>query len=134
IPTYVINVENSYSQGPYTYEWYLDGSRVESLKNQNQITQDFDRERDYDYYILISDGEYYSVENIYIEIFSIYIEFYMDEQNNVLTGTVSGSATIMVDLSRYSYQWYIVDLAGNEEILEGETSTSLSNIERGQEY
>lgn len=134
IPTYVINVENSYSQGPYTYEWYLDGSRVESLENQNQITQDFDRERDYDYYILISDGEYYSVENIYIEIFSIYIEFYMDEQNNVLTGTVSGSATIMVDLSRYSYQWYIVDLAGNEEILEGETSTSLSNIERGQEY
>ena len=134
-PTYVINIDNAYSSGPYTYEWYLDGQEVTELENQNQITQDPIWDYDYDYYILISDGEYYSIENIFIERLSLEIVFDIDYQNDRVTASLAGTALPYINLDDYTYQWYTIDIAGlNTEIIEGETSTILENLEEGQEY
>ena len=58
-PTYKVIVNNSYTSGPYTYTWYLDGDVITNLQNQTQITQEQAFDREYLYDVVIFDGKYY---------------------------------------------------------------------------
>ena len=134
-PTYVILINNSYTSGPYTYTWYLDGEIQEDLTNQNQITQEKTWDRSYEYVILISDGTYSAVERIYIPQYTLYIEFDINYQNNRAYGYLAGEALPFINLEDYTYQWYKVDVSGlSQEIIDGETTQTLENLEEGQEY
>ena len=134
-PTYTINVDDTYSTGPYTYEWYLEGVLQENLRNQNQIIQESSFDRAYNFNILIGDGEYYAYVYFTIPRLSLYFEFDIDEENNSVTARLAGEALEFVDLNDYEYQWYTLDLAGIEEtLLDGEITLSLDNLQNGQEY
>ena len=134
-PTYIINVENSYSQGPYTYEWYLEGNVVNELRDKNKVTQENSWERDYNYCVLVGDGNYYSVINFTIKRYSLYLEFDVNESNDSVTARLAGEALEFINPADYTYQWYRVDIAGvaEEEIID-EKNLTLDNLVQGQEY
>ena len=134
-PTYIVNVENSYSNGPYTYEWYLNGNKVDELTDKNQVTQEKSWAEDYKYTVLIGDGTYYVVLEFIVEKYSLYIDFNINNTNKMVTASLAGDALPYINLDDYTYQWYIVDIAGlSAEPIEGETSLILRNLEEGQQY
>lgn len=134
-PTYVVNIENIYSQGPYTFEWYLEGNLVTELQNKNQVTQENSWERDYNYTVLVGDGTYYSVLNFTVKRYSLYLEFDINESNNSVTARLAGEALEFINPNDYTYQWYTLDIAGlSEDIIENETNLTLNNLVKGQEY
>lgn len=133
MPIYSVDIDNQYSNGPYTYKWYLEGEIVDELENQNQVYQEFSWERDFNYTVLINDGEYYALLDFTIS--RLYIDFEINELNDSVTATVKGSALEFIDATKYTYQWYITDISGaNDEKLENETTTLLENLEKGTEY
>ena len=134
-PTYKVNVENSYSDGPYTYEWYLNDNLVGELTNKSEVTQEKSWMEDYKYTILVGDGEYYSIAEFTVEKYSLYINFDINNANKMVTASLEGDALPFIDLNDYTYQWYTVDIAGlKAEPIDGETSLILRNLEEGQEY
>lgn len=134
-PTYIVNVENEYNNGPYTYEWYLNGNLVESLNNQNQVIQEKTWDTDFNYTILVGDGQYYSILHFTIYKYTLYLEFNINEQNNTVTANLAGEALPYINLDNYTYQWYILDVAGlDQEVIEGENSLILEELKEGTEY
>lgn len=134
-PTYIVNVEDSYSQGPFTYEWYLEENLVNELQNKNQVTQENSWERDYNYTVLVGDGSYYSVLDFTVKRYSLYLEFDINEANNSVTARLAGEALEFINPNDYTYQWYTLDIAGlSQDEIVGETSLTLNNLVEGQEY
>lgn len=134
-PTYKVIVNNSYTSGPYTYTWYLDGDVITNLQNQTQITQEQAFDREYLYDVVIFDGKYYYVAQIKIEKLSLYIEFTEDIANGTITGNLAGNAVPYINLDDYTYQWYILDVTGEDsDIIEGAVDKTLGNLEDGAEY
>ena len=134
-PIYKIEVDNEYSAGPYLYTWYLDGEIVEELKDKTEIKQEKSWDRDYNYTVVVYDGEYFSVLDFTIEKLSLFIEFDINESNDTVTARLAGEALPYIDLNDYTYQWFTLDIAGlNQEEIEGETSLTLDNLVEGQEY
>ncbi len=134
-PTYKVIVNNSYTSGPYTYTWYLDGNIITNLQNQTQVTQEQVFDRDFLYDVVIFDGKYYYVAQIKIERLSLYIEFTEDIANGTITGNLAGNALPYINLNDYTYRWYILDVTGeHRDIIEGATDKTLENLEDGAEY
>ena len=133
LPIYKVIVDNEYSSGPYTYEWYLEGNLVEELENQNQVEQELPDNEILHYTVLVGDGEYYSILNFTIE--RLYIEFNINENNNSVTASIRGAALQFINIEDYEFQWYALDAAGlNDGKIEGATSLTLNNLEKGIEY
>lgn len=134
-PTYVVEIENEYSSGPYTYEWYLEDNIVEELRNQNQVVQEKSWDTEYNYTVLVGDGQYYSILHFTVTRYTLYIEFDINEQNDSVTARLEGEALPFINLDDYTYQWYTLDIAGlAEEEIEGATALTLNNLEEGVEY
>ena len=134
-PTYRVIVNNSYTSGPFTYTWYLDGNILPELQNQTQITKEQSFDKEYLYDVVIYDGSYYYVAQVTIERLSLYLEFTSNRNNNTVTGTLAGDALPYINLNDYTYQWYKIDITGEYvEIIEGATDRTLTNAEEGTEY
>ena len=134
-PTYRVIVNNSYTSGPFTYTWYLDGNILPELQNQTQITKEQSFDKDYLYDVVIYDGSYYYVAQVTIERLSLYLEFTSNRNKNTVTGTLAGDALPYINLNDYTYQWYKIDITGEYvEIIEGATDRTLTNAEEGTEY
>lgn len=134
-PVYSIKVENDYSSGPYSYTWYFEGNIVEELQDKTQVTHDQDLYQDYIYTVVVSDGKYYSIANVVIEKYSLYIDFTVNNSKKTVTAKLAGDAVPHLDLDDYTYQWYEIDITGEyETLLEGETGLTLDNLEEGTEY
>ena len=134
-PIYRIEVDNPYSSGPYSYTWYLDDKIVEELNNQSEVEQEKSWETDYNYKVLINDGEYYSLFEFIVERYTLYLEFDINEVNDSVTASIEGEAVPFIDLNDYTYQWYTLDIAGlDPQEIEGETSLTLDDLLEGQEY
>ena len=134
-PVYSIKVENDYSSGPYSYTWYFEGNIVDELKDKTQVTHEQDLYQDYIYTVVVSDGKYYSIANVVIEKYSLYIDFTVNNSKKTVTARLAGDAIPYLDLDDYTYQWYSLDVTGeHENLIEGETSLTLDNLEYGTEY
>ena len=134
-PVYSIKVENDYSSGPYSYTWYFEGNIVEELKDKTQVSHEQDLYQDYIYTVVVSDGKYYSIANVVIEKYSLYIDFTVNNSKKTVTAKLAGDAVPHLDLDDYTYQWYEIDITGEyETLLEGETGLTLDNLEEGTEY
>ena len=134
-PVYRVEVENDYSSGPYLYTWYFEGNIVDNLQDKTEVTHEQDLYQDFIYTVVVSDGTYYSVADVVIEKYSLYIEFSENTANKSLTARLAGDAVPYLDLDDYTYQWYSLDITGeHENLIEGETSLTLDNLEYGTEY
>lgn len=134
-PIYDVTVTNSYDQGPYTYTWYLNDTILPELQNQTHITQEKNWETDYNYTVVVYDGSYYSILDFVVNRYTLELEITEDGSHTSLTGTLTGDGLSVVDLNDYTYQWYKVDITRtDEDLLEGETNRTLTNLEKGAEY
>ena len=65
----------------------------------------------------------------------MFIEFDINQSNNSVLASIAGDALPYINLADYTYQWYYLDITGqNTTLLEGETTTQLDNLEEGTEY
>lgn len=132
-PTYRVVVENEYSTN-LTYKWYINGTLDESVTGDS-ITKEPSWESEYDIEVLVYDGKYYSNAGVLIPKLTIEIEFDIDNNNDKVTARLTGTALQYINLEDYTYQWYTQDLAGGSlEKIEGQTSLTLNNLEKGMDY
>ncbi|MGN1384559.1 MAG: beta strand repeat-containing protein [Clostridia bacterium] len=132
-PTYKVNVENTNT--PLTYTWYVNDV-LQSGVTENSITQNASWDEGYNIDVVIKDsGNYYDVINLEISQITLDIEFNINTTTNTVTASLVGTGLDLVNLSDYTYQWYTLDVSGvSEKIINGATTTTLTNLENGLEY
>lgn len=134
MPIYTVNVINNYVEGPYTYHWYVNDVEDTNVTG-NTLRYKIDKENDSNITVLTTDGTYYSISDFIVPKLSLYFEFTPNYTNDSVKAKVVGDSLSYIDLSKYTYQWYKEDIAGDEiEQLEGKTTTSLTNLEEFQDY
>lgn len=80
------------------------------------------------------DGTYYAIASYYVPKLYIDIEFDVNESNDSVTASLTGTALPYANMEDYTYQWYVLDIIGEETILEGKTSLTLTGLENGMDY
>lgn len=129
-----IDIDDPYNTGSYTYTWYVNGEKNETLTGATGPTLEPSFETEYDIKVVVYDGTYYAVATYYIPRLTIDIEFDVNNTNQSVTATLTGTALQYVDLEDYTYQWYMLDIAGDETKLEGKTSLTLTDLQNAMEY
>lgn len=135
IPNYTLLVTDTANTGTYSYVWIVDDELQADITG-NTLYMESDWENSHTVEVLVSNGQSYAMVYFTIETLELHINFNMNNINNVLTGSIAGTGTIdpNFNIDDYTYQWYKLDISGTEEILEGEISNVISNLENGMEY
>lgn len=128
-----INVSDPYNIGTYTYRWYKDDVEDTSVQG-NVYHWKLNYENDENILVITSDGTYYATSKFIVKKVGVDIVFNVNKNNNSVTATLEGRGLQITSASDYNFQWYKIDIAGEEETLEGETSLILNNLEEGFEY
>lgn len=130
---YTVKIVESSNEGNYSYTWYIDGERNTSLTG-NSYTWTPTFEKDENVLVITSNGRYFSANEIIIERLRVEIVFDVNEPASSVNASLTGKAMKYVSISDYTFQWYKVDIAGDEEIIENATSLTLSDLVSGVEY
>ena len=88
----------------------------------------------YDVQVVVYDGTYYAVASYYIPKLYIDIEFDINKTRNSVTARLTGTALPYANLEDYTYEWYMVDIIGEETKIQGANELTLSDLENGMEY
>ena len=120
----------------YSYYWYIDGVRQNiALTNNiiNNVAHSWTAEKVLTVFCVNQDG-HIAFDTKEIERYELHIV--ITESGGVFNSSIQGTGTNdpNFNLANYTYQWYYIDIADGEEILDGETGTSLSNLVSGHEY
>lgn len=130
---YTVRIVESSNEGNYSYTWYIDGEKNTSLTgNSYAWTPTF--KKDEEVLVVTSNGRYFSINEIFIEKLKIEIAFDVNEPASSVTASLIGNGINYVSMSDYTYQWYKVDIPGDEEIIENATNLTLSDLVSGYEY
>lgn len=129
-----IQVNDQYNIGNYTYTWYINGEIDSTITGDTSPEQIPTFDIGYQVRVLVYDGTYYAVTEYEIPKLYIDIEFNVNKSNDSVTAYLVGSALPYVNLEDYTYQWYKIDIIGDETLLEGENSLTLTGLENGMEY
>ncbi len=129
-PTYTVVVNDESQTGTYTYSWYIDGEQDTTITG-NSITMESNWTDEYVVEVLISNGDTYAMVSFEVPTLEIHISFEKDNTENTLTAGLEGTGTAdsNFNLNDYTYQWYIVDIADGEEIIDGATTNTLTDID-----
>lgn len=128
-----VNVSDPYNIGEYTYKWYKDDVQDTNIQG-NVYNWNLNYENDENILVITSDGTYYTISKFVIKKVGVDIVFNINKNTNSVITTLEGRGLQFTSADDYAFQWYKIDLSGEEEILEGETSLTLSNLEEGLEY
>ncbi len=133
VPEYIVQVNDGLATGNYTYKWYIDGVLDESITT-NTMTKPSSWETEYNVEVLVSNGIQYTMLSFTIPLYEIHVSF--EYTNGVLTGRLEGTGLQdpNFNLADYTYQWYELDISGEETLLEGKTQTSITGLENGLDY
>ena len=131
---YSIEIDDPYNTGTYTYTWYINGQRDDTITGTTSPTLTPNFDTGYDVDVLVYDGTYYAIASYYIPKLYIDIEFDINESNDSVVASLVGTALPYVNLEDYTYQWYKLDIIGEEVIIEGATSLAFTGLENGFEY
>lgn len=129
-----IDIDDPYNTGSYTYTWYVNGEKNETLTGATGPTIEPSFETEYNIKVVVYDGTYYAVATYYIPRLTIDIEFDVNNTNKSVTAALTGTALQYANLDDYTYQWYMLDIAGDETKLEGKTSLTLTGLQNAMEY
>lgn len=131
---YQLNLTDSYNIGNYTYSWYINNNLDTTLTSNTYVTEASTTE-DRNILVIMYDGQFYTVSKIFIPKLYIAIEFNINTTNNSVTAQLTGTALSIINLSDYTYQWYVEDITGKESTpISGATTTSLTGLEQGKDY
>lgn len=135
IPEYKIVVNDKALTGTYTYNWYVDGALNPDITgNSTTIEPSWTDEHSIE--VLVSNGYSHSLVNFVIQKLELHISFDMNNQTKILTAKLEGTGLEdpNFNFDDYTYQWYEQDIAESNEILEGETSNSITGLENDMDY
>ena len=123
----------------YTYKcyWYLDGTKQSSV---NLLIQNVARSWEQDKILMVmvnrEDGFIATATRV-LEQYELHVNI-ANQPDGTFTATIAGTGTSSPEYiaasNKYSYQWYTIDIAGDEEIIDGANSTSITNLTAGWEY
>ena len=134
-PTYTYNIEitDPYDIGNYTYRWYKNGIEDTSIQGTSYTWTENYLE-DENMIVAVYDGEYYTVAKFTIEKLGVDIVFDINEANDSVTASLTGDGLKYTSVDAYIFQWYEVDITGEETIIDGATTLTLGNLEDGMSY
>ena len=134
-PTYTYNIEitDPYDIGNYTYRWYKNGIEDTSIQGTSYTWTENYLE-DENMIVVVYDGEYYTVAKFTIEKLGVDIVFDINEANDSVTASLTGDGLKYTSVDAYTFQWYEVDITGEETIIDGATTLTLGNLEDGMSY
>ena len=119
----------------YIIRWFRDNVEDNNMQGDLSYTVPQMREEDESILVLTYDGEYYALTKFIIPKIGVYIRFNVNNNNASVTANLDIIGLDDVFVTDYTYQWYTCDAAGgDEEPIEGATSTTLNNLENGVEY
>lgn len=131
---YKIRVDDPYNIGNYTYTWYVNGEIDSSITGDTSPKQVGTFDAGYEVRVLVYDGTYYTVVEYSVPKLYIDIEFNVNKSSASATAYLVGTALPYVNMEDYTFQWYKIDVIGDEKLLEGENSLTINNLENGMEY
>lgn len=132
--TYQIQVEDEAEVGIYTYEWYINENLDTTITGDTSPELVPTLDMGYDVSVIVSDGARFTIVNFKIPKLYIAIEFDINETNNSVTASLTGTALPYANLSDYTYTWYEEDIAGTQTLLEGQNSLTLTGLKNGMTY
>ena len=131
---YSIDISDPYNTGTYTYTWYINGQKDDTITGNIGPTLEPNFETGYDVDVVVFDGKYYAIASYSIPRLTIDIGFNINEANDSVTAYLTGTALPYANMEDYTYQWYKIDIIGEETKIEGANSLTLTGLEDGVEY
>lgn len=131
---YSIDISDPYNTGTYTYIWYINGQKDDTITGNIGPTLEPNFETGYDVDVVVFDGNYYAIASYSIPRLTIDIGFNINEANDSVTAYLTGTALPYANMEDYTYQWYKIDIIGEETRIEGANSLTLTGLEDGVEY
>lgn len=131
---YTIEIDDPYNTGTYTYTWYINGQKDDTITGNTGPTLPPNFDTGYDVDVVVYDGTYYAIASYYVPKLYIDIEFDINKSNDSVTASLVGTALPYANMADYTYQWYMLDIIGEETLIEGATNLTLTDLENGMEY
>ena len=131
---YSIDISDPYNTGTYTYTWYINGQKDDTITGNIGPTLEPNFETGYNVDVVVFDGKYYAIASYSIPRLTIDIGFNINEANDSATAYLTGTALPYANMEDYTYQWYKIDIIGEETRIEGANSLTLTGLEDGVEY
>ena len=133
-PEYTILV-NGREEPNYTYIWYIDNNLSQDL-NTNKGTINNSWTQDIIVDVLVTDGHSFSLTSFVISKYELHIEFAYNSQTGTLTANIAGNGTRSPEfnLNDYTYEWYECDIAETEELLQGQNTNTINNLDISMDY
>lgn len=131
---YTIEIDDPYNTGTYTYTWYINGQKDDTITGNIGPTLEPNFETGYNVDVVVFDGKYYAIASYSIPRLTIDIGFNINEANDSVTAYLTGTALPYANMEDYTYQWYKIDIIGEETRIEGANSLTLTGLEDGVEY
>ena len=130
---YTIQIDDPCQMGNYQGIWYKNGAENTSITGIT-YTWDINYTEDENWKVVVSDGEYYTITEFTIEKLAVEIVFDIHKNNDSVTANLEGRGLEITTVDDFTFQWYELDIAGNEKLLEGKTGLYLDNLQDGMEY
>ena len=131
--TYNLEITDPWQIGNYETTWYKNGEEDTSIDGLSYTWQE-NYEEDENWVVVVFDGEYYTAVRFTIERLGVEIVFDINENNDSVTASLEGPGLKYTTVDDFTFQWYELDIAGEENLLEGETGLYLDNLQDGMEY
>ena len=131
--TYNLEITDPWQIGNYETTWYKNGEEDTSIDGLSYTWQE-NYEEDENWVVVVFDGEYYTAVRFTIERLGVDIVFDINENNDSVTASLEGPGLKYTTVDDFTFQWYELDIAGEENLLEGETGLYLDNLQDGMEY
>ena len=82
---YSIEIDDKYNTGTYTYTWYINGQKDDSITGSTGPTLPANFDTGYDVQVVVYDGTYYGIASYYIPKLYVDIEFTINKNNDSVT-------------------------------------------------
>lgn len=133
---YTANVIDEYARNDYRYKWYKNSALDEAATtNQYKVNREIDH--DINLALIVDDTIYRTIYRDVIKKYYIDIEF-NEPVDNSITAKLVGTGLEVTNVNDYKFQWYKVDVSGDEEqLIEGANSlvlTGIGNLSNTQNY
>lgn len=135
VPKYTIKVNDNANTGYTEFKWYINNTLNNDIAGNTAIIEStWNDEKNVE--VLVTNGRAYAMVSFAIERLEIHVSFEMNNQTGVLTAGLEGTGTSDPNFNPndYTYKWFALDIAEEEQELEGETTNKISNLENGMDY
>lgn len=132
---YKIYFNDPYNMGKYSFNWYINGIKNNSLTGSTAAIYNTSYTDDENITVLISDGTYITIIKFTIPKISLQLTFNVNTTNNSAKAVFSGTASRYISDSDYTYTWSKTDITGiNTSEISGETTRTLTNLDPDYTY